>query len=146
MILAKEKKVFSDFEKDIPLIIRETLERYDFVITDFVTNKQLDQKREDGKGVSLGKYSVNYARFRIKKGLQAEAVDTHFTGKFHASIFLETDSESFNLSYNVDYGEHLVKRYGVDILRVQEIYLKEFVENYILPQLKNELNDRLSKI
>lgn len=146
MFLEKEIQVFRDFEKEIPKIIKSTLERFDFVIIDYVVNKQLDRKREDGKGNSLGKYSVNYAKYRIKKGLQAEAVDTHFSGDFHASIYIETSENSFNLAYGVDYGDDLIKRYGVDLLTIQDEYLKDFVENYLITSLKSALNDKLSKI
>lgn len=141
-----EIKMIASIEESIPIVIRRTLEKFDFVVLDFITNKQLDQKGEDALGKKLTpKYSKGYARLRIKKGLQADHVDTHFTGKFHASIEIETRENEFAIKSNVEYDQYIIGKYGIEIMKIQEQYLTEFVQNYLLPALKKMIDDTFTK-
>lgn len=140
-----EIKIIQDIEDGIHEVIKNTVQKYGYVIVEYNTEKQLDEKGEDAKGKKLGKYTKAYARIRIKKGRQANHVDTHFTGKFHASITVEAREDEFIIRSNVEYDKYLVKRYGKDILGVQEQYLEEFVERYLLPALKTYIDDKLTK-
>lgn len=140
-----EIKIIKDIEDGIHEVIKSTVQKYGYIIVEYNTEKQLDEKGEDAKGKKLGKYTKAYARIRIKKGRQANHVDTHFTGKFHASITVEAREDEFIIRSNVEYDKYLVKRYGKDILGVQEQYLEEFVERYLLPALKTYIDDKLTK-
>lgn len=141
-----EIAIIQDIENNISDVIKQTVQKFGFVIVDYNTNKQLDRKGEDSKGKKLfPKYTKAYARIRVKKGLQVDHVDTHFTGKFHASITVEAREDEFVIRSNVEYDKYLVKKYGEDILGVQEQYLQEFVNNYLHPALKTMINDKLAK-
>ena len=140
-----EIAIIQNIEDSIREAIKNTVQKNGYVIISYNTDKQLDEKGEDSKGVKLGKYSKPYARIRIRKGLQADHVDTHFTGNFHASITVEAREDEFVIKSNVEYDKYLVKRYGKDILGVQQQYLEEFVEDYLYPALKTMIDDKLTK-
>lgn len=126
-------------------VIRDTVKLHNHVLIDYNINKQLDQKGEDAEGKKLGKYSLGYSRIRIKQGLQDDHVDTHFTGDFHASFQIFAEAKGFRIESNVEYDKHLVKRYGEAIIGIQDKYLKEFAEIYILPSLIQRIYDELTK-
>ena len=145
-IFDAEIQLITDVENEIPNVIRLTLEKFGFVILDYITNKQLDQKGEDALGQKLKpKYSLGYARIRVKKGLQIDHVDTHFSGKFHASLQIETRENEFVISSTVDYDKYIISRYGINILKVQQDYLNEFVEKYITPELKKMIDGKFAR-
>ena len=126
-------------------VMREQVKRFDHVLIDYNVNKQLDSKGEDSQGNKLGKYSLGYARIRIKRGLQANHIDTNFTGDFHASFEVFAEDKGFKIISNVEYDKHLVKRYGEAIIGIQDKYLKEFTEIYVLPELIKRIYDELTK-
>lgn len=146
-VFDKEIKIFRDIKRNMIPTVIDALKRFDFVIVDFVTNKQMQKKGEDGKGdtIGRGKYSPGYARIRIKRGLQVNHIDLRFSGKFHADIEVITEGDQFKINSKVVYADDLVKRYGIDILNVQQQYLEEFVNNYLIPQIKRMMNDELAK-
>ena len=145
-IFDDEIQMIQSIENEIPIVIRRTIEKFGFVILDYITNKQLDQKGEDALGQKLKpKYSLGYARIRIKKGLQVDHVDTHFTGKFHASLQIETRENEFVISSTVDYDQYIIGKYGIEIIKVQQQYLEDFVEKYLRPALIKLIDDKFTK-
>lgn len=145
-IFADEIKLIDKLENEIPFIIKRTIEKFGFVIIDYIANKQMDQKGEDGEGKKIRpKYTLGYARLRIKKGLQADHVDLHFSGKFHANLEIEVRDNEFVIKSNVAYDKYIEGKYGENLLLVQEQYLKDFVEKYIYPELKKQFNDTLTR-
>ena len=145
-IFDAEIQLITDVENEIPNVIRLTLEKFGFVILDYITNKQLDQKGEDALGNKLKPaYSEGYKRIRVKQGLQTAHVDTHFTGKFHASLYIQTREKEFQVYAMVDYQKNIISRYGINILKVQQDYLNEFVEKYITPELKKMIDGKFAR-
>jgi len=145
-IFDDEIKLITSIEEEIPIVIRRTIEKFDFVLLDYITNKQLDQKGEDALGEKLKPgYSLGYKRIRIKAGLQVDHVDTHFSGKFHASLEIETRENEFVITSNVNYDQYVIGKYGIEIIKIQQQYLEDFVEKYIMPALKNMINDKFTK-
>ena len=141
-----EIQLITEIENEIPNVIRHTLEKFGFVILDYITNKQLDQKGEDALGQKLKpNYSLGYARIRVKKGLQIDHVDTHFSGKFHASLQIETRENEFVISSTVDYDKYIIGKYGIEIIKIQQQYLEDFVEKYLRPALIKMIDDKFTK-
>jgi len=144
-IFDKEIAIIQDIQDGILGVVKEVVQKNGHVLVEYNTEKQLDGKGEDSKGKSLGKYTKAYARIRIKAGRQAQFVDTHMTGKFHASITVEAREDEFIIKSNVEYDKYLVKRYGKDILGIQEQYLQEFVDDYLMPALKDFIYGKLTE-
>lgn len=145
MIFGKEIEMFRNVRKSIPSMIRDIVEKFDFVILDYNRNKQMNQRGEKSDGEQIGEYSLGYARIRISKGLQTNHVDLNFTGRFQASLIVRTSEDYFQIDHRVDYADDIIKKYGNKVLGLQQKYLEDFVSNYLLPQLKIRINDELSR-
>lgn len=144
-IFDREIQVIRDSKNVIIPTLIDVIRKFDFVILDYNTNQQLDKKGEDSKGNKLGTYSNSYARIRVKKGLQVKHVDTHFTGKFHATLQVITQNDQLKIVSNVDYADEIIEKYGEEVLGVQREYLEEFMENFILPELKRRIDDKFTR-
>lgn len=151
--------VFDDEIKAIdrlPEVIDETIKdavtKYGFVIKNYNTVKQLDEKGEDSEGNKLVNkktktpgYTNPYKRLRLKRGLQVSYVDTHFSGEFHASFQIIAEDGQFRIVSDIDYGEYVVKNYGEKILGIQRQYLQDFVNTYLIDELKQAVNGYFAK-
>ena len=145
-IFDDEIKIIDSIEENISIVIKKVIQDNDIEILDYIRKKQLDEKGEDGKGKKLKPdYSKAYVRIRVKKGRQVSHVDTHFTGKFHATLTINTFSDRFEIVTNVDYDKHIIKRYGIDIIQIQQEYLEEIVFNKIIPEIKKMIDDKFAK-
>lgn len=142
-VFDKEILIFKDIEKEIIPTVISTIKKFDFVLLDYNTNKQMNQKGEDSKGSHIGDYSGGYKRIRIRRGLQVDHVDLHFTGKFQAELKIVTESGEFKIISSVTYADDIVKKYGKNVLGIQQQNLEDFVKNYITPQIKKMINDKL---
>jgi len=142
-IFDKEIRLFKSIEQEIIPTVIGAIKRYDFVLLDYNTNKQMNIKGEDAKGEHIGNYSAGYKRIRIKRGLQTEHVDLHFTGKFQATLEIITNDKEFIIKSNVDYANAITKRYGKDVLGIKEENLKQFVFNYIVPEIRKMINSKI---
>lgn len=144
-IFDKEILIIKSIENEINNTIISTVKKYDFVLIDFITEKQHLQLGQDGKGKEIGYYSSVYSRIRIKKRLQVEYVDLKFTGDFHAGIEIFAGANEFKVISNIEYADDIIKRYGVEVLEIQKRFLAEFVDNYLKPELKKMINDKLTR-
>lgn len=144
-IFDKEILIVREISNEIQNVIISTIKKYDFVLVDFVTRKQHQQLGQDGKGKQIGDYSLGYSRIRIKKQLQVEYVDLKFTGKFHAELQIYVGANEFKIVSNVEYAQDIIDRYGIEVLNIQKRYLAEFVDNYLKPELKKMINDKLTR-
>ena len=136
--------LFNEIEKELIPTVVNSIKHYDFVLLDYNTNKQMNIKGETKKGEQIGNYtSQGYKRMRIKRGLQVEHVDLHFTGKFQATLEIVTNEKYFSIKANVDYADDIVKKYGADVLGIQQKYLEEFVKNYIIPDIKKMIHEKI---
>ncbi|HET8839744.1 MAG TPA: hypothetical protein VFM82_12210 [Flavobacteriaceae bacterium] len=145
-VFADEIKIIAGIPAIIDETIKRTVQENDFVIKEYNITKQLDEQGEDAKGKKIKPgYSNPYKRTRIKRGLQVEYVDTHFTGKFHAQLEIVAENGQFKIVSKLDYAEHVIKRYGKRILGIQQQYLADFVNDFLLPELKKAINGQLTK-
>jgi len=145
-LFSNEIAIFDEIENNIYNVIKDTIKRFDFVLIDFNTNKQLNRKGVDSKSKPLlPKYADSYVRIRVKKGLQTDHVDLNFTGAFQKSITITVENDQFIIESDVHYDKYLVKKYGKNILGIEQQYLNEFAENYLYPQLKKSIDDQLAK-
>jgi len=144
-ILQDEILKIKNLPKIVEETIRETVQRFDHVLIDFVANKQMDRKGEDGEHKKLGNYSLGYARIRIKRNLQVEHIDLHFSGKFHASIEVFAGNDGFTMKSDVEYDKKLEEKYGPNLVLVQDEYLKEFTDVYLAPAIIKNIYNELTR-
>lgn len=137
-----EIRLLETIELSIKDIVKDTVRKYDFVILDYIRNKQLFQKGEkyDGKKIKPG-YSRITIKIKQKKGDPYDRVTLKDTGKFYNTMQLFLGQSYIYVTINVSYYDKLEKKYGRKIIGLQEQFLEEFAENYIIPELKKRIDD-----
>lgn len=125
--------------------VKEAFRKYDFVIIDYLTNKQWFQKgqKSDGKIIKPA-YSRITIKIKKKKGDPYDRVTLRDTGKLYRSIELIIGDRAIIAKVGVDYYKKLEEKYGKRILGIQDQFLEEFCENYIIPQIRKNINDTIT--
>lgn len=145
MFFEKQIRVVKSFRHVIVESIEEAITTWDGELTDYITKEQLRKLGQDGKGDPLGNYSISYANYRKSLGLQTDHVDLRLTGKFHSSIRIEAQKRQFKVVSNVPYDTKIIKRYGIDVLKIQQEFLRRFAERRIIPTIKKNLYGKIAK-
>lgn len=140
-IFFEQLNFIDEFESKLNEVLKQTINQFGFVLKDFVVNKQLFQKGEDGKGERLPGYRRTTIKIKISKGQPADRTTLHDTEKFVGSITIDAFEDRFEISSNVTYDKYIIKRYGRDVLRVSDENFREFLDNYFLPKLKKNGNN-----
>lgn len=134
-----------EFKESINPIIKETFDDNELVIVNYQTDEQLS-KGKNSKGVSI---RPAYTRLTIsikkKKGQPFDRVTWKDTGELYKNIKVNTTNDQMEITTSVEYAEKLIIKYGDDTLGIQEEFLKDFLNKYILPNLKKEADDKLTK-
>jgi len=144
-----------EFDKELALIdsweiiakesVKEAVRKFDFVILDYLTNKQWFQKGQklDGKEIKPA-YSRITVSIKQKKGDPYDRVTLRDTGRLYRSIDILAGERSAIARISVPYFADLVKKYGNRILGIQDIFIVDFAENYVLPILTKNINDSIT--
>jgi hypothetical protein len=125
--------------------LASAVDKYNLVIKDYVIQKQLFDKGEDGKGKKLESYSLSTIKLKLATNRPSDRTTLYQRGIYYASITVEAFEDRFEISSDVTYAKYLVKRYGSNILRPSSENLKEFFEEYFLPNLKLDINGQLAE-
>ena len=125
--------------------LEQTINAFDFVLKDYVINKQLFREGIDGDGERLEGYKRTTIRLKIRKGDPADRTTLRDEGDFHASIQIDAFSDRFEVSSGVGYDKYILKRYGRNVLKITNENFREFMENYFIPNLKQIINGRFAK-
>ena len=153
MLFAKQIEFIENFEKTIFEVLQKTINDNDFVIKDYIINKQLFREGIDGTGKKItplkGKTQNGfYARLTIKlkkeKGDPTDRVTLRDTGEFYAHIQVDAFSDRFEISSNVSHDKKIIERYGIDVLKVTHENLSEFMQKYFIKNSKDHV-DKTSK-
>lgn len=144
-IFSRELLVFDQLGVAIDTAIRSTVEENKFQLKEYNLESLRDHgEKADGEKLRPG-YSSPYKRRRVKRGLQVSYVDLKFTGKFYGQIEIIAEPDQIKISSKIDYGEHVIKRYGKEVLGIQEQYLEEFTFDILLPEIKQAFNDKFTR-
>lgn len=144
-IFSRQIKFIEEVQRDFNKIVQQTILKYDFVLKDYVVNKQLFQKGIDGDGKRLPGYSRTTIRLKISKGQPADRTTLHDTQEFAASIQIDAFSDRFEISSNVSHTKYLMKRYGKNIIKPTDENFKEFLTNYFIPNFKTYVNNKRTR-
>lgn len=141
-IFDKQIKLINDLESGIFKILEESIREFDFVLKDYVVNKQLFQQGIDGNGKKLPGYSRTTIKIKLSKGQPVDRTTLHDEQRFTDSIRIDAFTDRFEISSDVPYDKFIVKRYGRDVLKITDENFGEFMKVYYLPKLKQFLNDK----
>jgi hypothetical protein len=142
----KAKGAVREMKAAIYPTVKETFEKYGYVVKDYQVNKQLFEKGQDSKGsIIRPAYSPLTVSIKRKKRQPHDRVTLKDSGRLHESIRIIPKGDEVEIVTSVPYAKYLFKKYGDDILGIQEELLREFLEIYILPNLKKAFNDKLAE-
>ena len=145
-IFKEELKIIQSFPQAIEDSIKRAVKKFDFVLVDYVVNDQMDKRGEDGEGEKI---KPAYSRITIKikqaKGQPTDRVTLHDTGDFHASVEIILQDRQFKVVSNVPHDKKIEEKYGNKVLGIQKRNLKEFVNKFLIPEIKKGINDKLTK-
>jgi hypothetical protein len=123
-------------------VMEETVQQFDFVMKDYIINKQLFTQGIDGNSVKLPGYKRTTIRYKIAKGDPTDRTTLRDEGSFYRSIEITATSQYFVVSSDVPYDDKLTKKYGKDILKITNENMREFMDVYFLPNLKKYVNNQ----
>lgn len=144
-VFERQIKFIDDLEKGMFQTFQRTIESFDYVLKDFIVNKQLFQRGIDGEGKKLAGYARTTIRMKLRKGQPVDRTTLRDKEEFHASITIDAFSDRFEVTSNVTYDKWIVKRYGVNVLKITDNYMNEFLRNYFIPNLRTYVNSKLAK-
>lgn len=133
------------FEQDVFQTLRSAISEFDFVLKDFVVNKQLFQRGIDGDGQRLPGYKRTTIRIKIGKGQPVDRTTLHDEEKFVASIAIDPFDDRFEITSNVTHDKFIIKRYTKKVLKVTDENFREFMNTYFLPKLRQNVNNKLTR-
>lgn len=141
----RQIKFIDELEQTFMAELEKTIRSFDFVLKDFIVNKQLFQQGIDGDGDKLPGYKRTTIRYKLRKGQPVDRTTLHDEENFVASIHIDAKSDHFEVTSDVTYDKYIIKKYGRDVLKVTNENMREFMENYFLPNLKQKINVRFAK-
>lgn len=144
-MFSAQLKFIDTIEESVFEVLKETITQFDFVVKDYVTNKQLFQRGIDGDGEKLAGYARTTIRLKLSKGQPVDRTTTVDEGEFHASIQIDAYSDRFEVSSDVTYDKYIIKRYGRNILKLTDENMMEFLITYFLPNLKKDVINKITK-
>jgi len=146
MALFRRQKEFIDkLEIEFFAILRDTINDFDFVVKDFIINKQLFREGIDSTGEKMPGYKRLTIRYKLAKGDPADRRTLRDSGEFYESIRIEAFNDRFEVSSDVTHAKWIIYHHSEKVLGLTKENLKEFFQNYYLPKLKNYVNNRLTK-
>ena len=126
--------------------LKDEIMKHEDVIVQMVARDQLYEQGVEGRGISIMDYRPYTARtikIKQKKGQPYDRVTLRDTGEFHSSLHVEFDDEGFYVTSTDDKAKYLLARYGKTIFRLTNENFTELLRNYIRPELKEKLKERI---
>ena len=145
-IFKRQKQFINEIESGLFHVLQTTIQSFDFVLKDYVVNKQLFQKGIDGNGKRLPGYTRTTIRIKISKGQPVDRTTLHDSEQFVDSIRIDAFSDRFEISSDVPHDKFIIKRYNQnEILKITDENFREFLKIYFLPKLKQFANDKATR-
>lgn len=134
---AKEK--LRELKNSINTLVKETFEEHKKLIVHYNSDEQMYKLGQDSKGsIIRPAYKPMTVRIKKRKGQPTDRVTLRDTGRFHKTLIVTPKDDHLEIRSDVEYAKYLFKRYGNDVLGIQEELLKEFVKKYVVPKIQNE--------
>lgn len=127
-------------------LLSSIIEQNEAYICDMNAQEQLYERGENRLGVSImdyQPYSPVTIEIKKAKGQPYNRVTLRDEGDFEASFFLQVGSDSFEIKASDFKAEHLVKRYGHQILGLSDENKLILIWQYIYPDLLEKVNEIL---
>lgn len=140
-VIRKVKAAVKDIEDSIFPTLKDVFTRYSDIIKEINTEQQLYDLGQDSKSKSLGKYAESTKRIKIRKIQPIDRVTLKDTGDFYESIRIIAKDDELIIETSIEYAKYLTRKYGADILGIQDMELLDFTKKYIFPELESNINE-----
>lgn len=145
-VFERAKNKVKELKSSVNPTIQSVFEEYKELVKEVNVDRQLFDKGQDSKGsIIRPAYKPITIKLKKKKGQPADRVTLRDTGKFHRTLKVIPKDDEVEIIAGVEYGKYLIKKYGDDILGLQEEFLREFITRYILPELKKTFDDKIAR-
>ncbi len=135
--LFQERLIFESF--------KDALEKNGLILKDLIVEEQLYKEGIDGKGKKLKGYSRFTIRIKISKGQPVDRTTLQDEKDFVNSITVDSKEDEFSITSDVTHDKYIIKKYGKDVLSPTTENMKDFLEDYFLPKLKENVDNEISK-
>ena len=136
MIFGRQISFIEQIEKHLFVELQTTVNDFDHVLKDYITESQLFERGIDGEGEKLPGYARTTIRLKIRKGQPYDRTTLRDTERFHASITVTGTPYYIAITTDVKHAKWLVRRYGLDILSITNENFYQFFTKYFIPNLK----------
>lgn len=145
MLFSKQIEFIDSFPNTLFKILEQTIIDNDFVIKDYIVNKQLFREGVDGNNFKLEGYKRTTIRLKISKGDPVDRTTLRDSGEFYNHIHIDAFSDRFEIVSDVEHDKFIIQKYGIDVLKVSHENIKEFMHKYFIPNLKNHVNNKTTR-
>ena len=143
-VFSEARKKLQDLKDNVNKIVQETFEEYKTLIIDYNADEQMYKLGQDSKGsIIRPSYSPITISIKKKKGQPTDRVTLRDSGKFHKTLIVTPKENYVEISSDLEYAKYLFKRYGDDVLGIQEEILKEFVTRYVVPKIQQDAQQKI---
>lgn len=139
------QKAIRDIEESINPTIKETVDGNELTLINYQTQEQLFKGKDSKGSVIRPGYTPFTIRLKKAKGQPTDRVTWRDTGKLYQSVRIESGTNDFKVVVNVSYANDLIEKYGQDAIGIQREFLREFVLNFIVPNITRKTNDKLTR-
>lgn len=145
-VFDEARKKLDELRKGVNELVKQTFEEHKKLIIHYNADEQMYKLGQDKKGsVIRPAYRPATIRLKRSKGQPTDRVTLRDTGRFHKTLIVTPKDDHVEISSDVEYAKYLFKRYGDDVLGIQEELLKEFVKRYVVPKIQEGANKKLGK-
>lgn len=141
-IIQKVRDTLREIEESIYSTLKDVINKESDVLVEILTQNQMFQKGEDGKGLSIHPdYAQSTISIKLTKSQPTDRVTLKDSGDFYKSINIVAESDKFIIEAPIEYSKFLTAKYGQDILRIQDMEMKEFFMKFVRPELEKNINE-----
>ena len=115
-------------------------------LKEILTERQLFDKGQDSRGSRIKpSYAQTTISIKRKKNQPTDRVTLKDSGDYYDSISFEGKTKTMVITASIGYASFLSKKYGSDILGVQDMGFETFYNKYIEPQMTQNINSIIEK-
>lgn len=143
-VFSEAKRRITELRDSFNSLLKKAFEEQKQLIIKYNAEDQMYKLGEDSKG-SVIRPAYRPATIRLKKakGQPTNRVTLKDTGRFHKTLTVTPYDNYVEVESNVEYAKYLFKKYGDDVLGVQEELLKDFVKLYVVPKIQEAAKEKL---
>ena len=161
-ILDDTKNALNEIKGSINSSLKQSFEQYQQYVLDLNRKQMFDGTKSDDTLI-LPPYADSYVKIKIKKSQPYDRVTLKDTGAFYNSLILEAfdDEVKFKITSALQYGNYLITRYSSSfntglgsnlsgksagsILGLNTTNKTSFLNDKIIPILKQNIDDIIAK-